>query len=91
MKSAREKDNYFSLLYILFICYQKHVLLLQVETIQKRDGKFQSWHTKMTIEARDYLSEIPGVGHKMGASFILLYEWTLERSKTCARESKLVC
>lgn len=46
---------------------------------------------KTAIEARDNLSEIPGVGHKMGASFILLYEWTLERSKTNARESQLVC
>ena len=50
-------------------------------------------HMRQTIEERetDNLSEIPTVGHKKGASFVLLNEWTLERSKTYARESKLVC
>lgn len=48
---------------------------------------------KKTIEERetDDMSEILVGGHKKGASFVLLNEWTLKRSKTYARENKLVC
>ena len=88
--------SHFSFYTSSFTCYNEHMLLLQVETIKKGGGggyenfRVGSWKRQLGRE-QDSLSKISSVGCTASASFILLNEWTLERSTTSASDRKWIC